>query len=128
MVSWVTRGSHAEFGKAPSTTNYIAFGGVTTITSEGNNQSPAPFTGTWELLATEVSLNSLSSASTIFKSRIAGSDGNQTFTVTFGQTGNFQDTTNTDSVTQADLMSMEFAVAAGGSGTIEVNGMGWKYE
>jgi len=128
MTSWILCSTHVNAALAPASTFYIPlFSNSTQISVEARAQSPAPFTGTWSLLAVEVETNSLSTASTTITARVTGSDVNQTFVISAGVTGNFQDTVNTDNVTQANLMSISIVTASGGTGAVEVCGVGSKY-
>ncbi len=129
MVSWSGGGYPFNSARGPATTNHRSFGtDALTTTTEASGEGPAPFTGTWSLLSIHISANSLTTAALHFTSRIEGSAGNQDVNVAAGMAGEFQDASNTDSVTQGDKMAIREAVNAGGSGTEETAGVSWKYE
>lgn len=67
------------------------------------------------------SLSNSRSDSTTFNFRKNGSNGNQTISVGAGSTGIFEDTSNTDSVSDGDLICGAFTTG-GGTGTIAASG------
>ena len=89
---------------------------------------PAPFTTevmqqfiardsyTWADLLVKITANTLDGTTTV-KSRVDAGDGNQSVSILTTQTGTFQDTVSTDTLTDGELFCYEFA-AAGTSGEI----------
>ena len=129
MVNWIVGGYSGNTVNGPSALRYRSFGtDAISTTTESLTEGPAPFTGVWSLLSGHIASNSLSTAATHLISRINGADGNQDASIAAGVTGGFQDTSNTDSVTQADQIAIKETVDAGGSGSEECSGVAWKYE
>jgi hypothetical protein len=65
--------------------------------------------GTFSNLAIKVTGNTTATATTTFKLRKNGSDGNQVVTIAPGLTGVFTDAVNTDSVVSGDLVALRLA-------------------
>jgi hypothetical protein len=100
-----------------STTVYIPPGGATdTTATEANAQWKTRTAGTWRNIQINVRTNNRSDATT-FKSRVNGANGNQSASITASTTGWFEDTSNTDTVADGDLLCYELATG-GGTGSL----------
>lgn len=95
----------------------------TTFVSEASLDQSAYVDGTWSDLWVNVTVNSLSTASTNFISRLNAGDGNLIVTYTAGQTGEKRDTTNSDTLVDTDDINYEIATLTGGTGSMNWTGM-----
>jgi hypothetical protein len=107
-----------------STVYYQALNGASTsvLTSEGPQQMAAGFAGTWRNGRVRVSSNGRAQATT-WRSRKNGADGSQTITVAGSATGTFEDTSNSDTFAQGDLLNWSITTGTG-SGTISSQSTG----
>lgn len=80
---------------------------VTTSTTESNQSFTMRASGTISNLRAHVTANT-TAVSTSCTLRINASNGNMTFTVSAGTTGIFQDTTNTDTISSGDAVTIFF--------------------
>jgi hypothetical protein len=87
---------------------------------------PSPLTGTLRNLHAHVSANSRTTTTTI-RTRVAGANGNQTLSIGSTATGLFEDTTNSDSVTQGQLIGLQL-VTSTGTQTITIETTGITFE
>lgn len=87
--------------------------------TEGQYKYTAKTAGTWRNLAVYVSANGRSSAGT-FRSRKNTANGGQSASITASTTGLFEDTSGSDSIAVADLMSHSFTTGTG-SGTTTID-------
>lgn len=107
-------------GVYPSTIG-MGSNGLTTNT-EATCQVVQRTTGTLSRQQTEVQANDRGSST--MRSRKGGANGNQTATIGASTTGTFIDTTNTDTVSAADLWNHQITLGSGGTGfTARVLGM-----
>jgi len=90
--------------------------------NEASNQCPAAHTAVFSDLYVYVFGNTRS-VDTFLKFRIAAADGNLVATVTSSTTGTFSDTSNTDSITQADLVNYKLDIPAG-TGSVNMKAAG----
>ena len=86
-------------------------------TTEAHVQNRFETAGTLKNFLLNVGANARST-DTVFVSRINGADGNQTLTIAGGATGIAEDTTNTDTIADEDLVNFK---ATTGTGTGEIN-------
>jgi len=86
--------------------------------TEDPHKTPAPANMTMSNLHVDVGTNTRSDASTA-RLRIAGANGNLAASITSSTTGVFGDTSNTDVLTQADLINYMWDLG-GGTGNLEV--------
>jgi len=91
-------------------------------TTEADQQTPTPANMTVGNAHVNVTANSRDAVVT-GRIRIAGSNGNTAISITASTTGVFGDTSNTDVLTQADLITYMWDFA-GGSGSLLVRGAG----
>lgn len=102
-----------------STTYYFALGfgnninGLTQNTTESVVQITHRANATLSNLGIYMSANARGTASTL-RSRIAGSNGNQSVSIGAGLTGLFRDTTNTDSITAGQTVNASLTNGTGG--------------
>lgn len=94
--------------------------------TETRNQIKYRTAGTMSNLAVYVPTNTLSVTGTI-RSRINAANGNQVLSVGAGATGIFEDTTNTDTISAGDNVSLSL-VAAAGSGSMRPTSMTMHYD
>lgn len=85
---------------------------------EGKNQAAIRAAGTLSNLYVRVATNSLNNAAT-FRTRKNTANGSQSVSISSSTTGEFTDTSNTDSVSSGDLICYQM-VAPSGSGSIEI--------
>lgn len=90
-------------GQANPTTYWWIMGYAAQSTSESSTQWDNPMETDVSLLSVRVISNSSSSTVTM-TTRINGADGNQTLSLTGSTTGNYQDTSNSDTLTDGDLI------------------------
>lgn len=83
-----------------------------TWTTESTAQIKYHHAGTFSNLSVNVQSNTLNVSATI-RLRINGSNGNQVLTVGSGATGVFEDSSNTDTISANDLVSLSMVAAAG---------------
>jgi len=93
------------------------FAWVVTSGTESDNQSVVPIATTYQGIHCNVNANS-ADAST-FRFRVDGSNGNQAATITASTTGVFSDTSNSDTVSQAQKVGFMFDYGTTGSITIK---------
>lgn len=108
----------------PGDTKYAGCGQAnaqTNQTVEARRQVAYRTTGTMSKLYYLTRSNSLSTAATTVRLRVAGANGNLTLSVTAAATGEFEDTSNSDSITAGNLLDYSVVVAAGGTGEIYTN-------
>lgn len=105
-----------EVSIAASATRYFSVhnGGLFTNSTEAFIQETYQQAGVLSNLYVLVKTNGIT-ATTTWKTRKNGADGAQSVSIGSGATGEFEDTTNTDSVTAGD--EMNYACVGGGSGT-----------
>lgn len=96
----------------------LAFAAFDNNTPEANAQITCRADGTVSKMYVRVAANSLSSATTTVTSRKSAGAGAISISITQGTTGEFSDTTNSDSLSATNTYNGQVAVAAGGSGTI----------
>jgi hypothetical protein len=95
---------------------------VGSIATEANGESEFTYAATLSNMLLSVSANTHAGTKTI-KLRKNGADGNQTFTITAGATGYFEDTTNSDSVVDGDTATMQLAGGTSGSLSVVMAGV-----
>jgi len=100
---------------------FTAMAGGALGTSEVNNRTVMSQDFTWSRITVSISSNG-SDGTMEMLSRINAADGNQTLTVPIGTTGEFQDTTNTDSVLNEDLI--DYRSINAGTGNIQISSQG----
>jgi hypothetical protein len=86
-----------------------------TATTESNAQVPFRIAGTLSYLYCRMVTNDRSTST--FKVRKNGADGNCAISITGSTTGEFIDSTHTDSVASGDLLNYQFVTGSGGSTT-----------
>lgn len=92
-------------------------------TTEASVAVQTNFAGTISRLRVFVSANSLSTAATVVTFRKNGADTPLTLTIPAGATGWFHDFNNSNGFIATDSIVISAAVAAGGTGTIEIEGI-----
>jgi len=109
-------GSNGSAGNAAGTFYYPIGNShtITAATTESNVQFPFRQAGTFSFFRVRISANTVTASST-FNFRINGAAGNQTVSVASSTTGEFIDTTNTDTISSGDLVNLQ--LVAGGTGT-----------
>jgi len=114
IVSGHSIGSAVVFGN----TEYNAPCGLLWlgVATEIRQQYIARDSYTWADLLVKITANTLDGTTTV-KSRVDAGDGNQSVSILTTQTGTFQDTVNSDTLTDGELFCYEFA-AAGTEGEI----------
>lgn len=98
----------AQFGSSDiafNTTKYFALGPAPSTTESGVKVKWRS-SGTMSKFQMTVTVNTIATSATTFRTRINGVNGNQSISVAAGTTGSFQDTTNTDSITSGDDFNM----------------------
>lgn len=96
-------------------TRYLPISGIAVLAStESHSQWKLGLASTLSKMGAYISANTITAATTI-KLRVNGADGNQSVSIGSGQTGQFDDTSNTDTVDTDDLIN--FQLVSGGSGT-----------
>lgn len=101
-----------------STTRYYPLAGEGSATAEARAQIRIRDSYTWTNLGLTVNANAGTGTSTV-KSRVNGADGNQAISISAGATGDFEDTTHSDSLADGDLVAVQIAAAGGGNLTID---------
>ena len=112
--------SPVSFGTASSTIfhSWTNDEGGSTSESDNSNRIPVPCAGTFSNMAVSVNANPRTSDSTL-RFRVNGANGNQVLTIPAGTTGEFEDTTNSDTIAEGDLCG--FALTNGlGTGNLQV--------
>jgi hypothetical protein len=108
-------GSSAELVATANTTSYYVPSGETSAqASEADAKLKTRIPLTLSNLTISLRLNTVSAAST-FKTRVNGTDGNQTITISSNTTGHFHDTTNTDVVDDNDEINYQLITGATGT-------------
>lgn len=98
-------------------TKYMPMSGVLYLqSSESDCKIRTKVNGTWKGMAMYNGYN-IRTAATVFKSRINGADGNQACNVPASSTGWFQDTSNSDTVSEDDELA-HAVTASSGSGDL----------
>ena len=111
--AFVQLGQSASSAVAAGVTNFIAPGGSSGATAtESNRQFPAPEAATDDRLQVYVTANTLSGSCT-FTHRLNGVSQALTLTVPAGQTGFFEDASNSVAIAADDLVAIQVAAAAG---------------
>ena len=95
-------------------TSFAGLGGHSTNSLELNARTRVFNTLTWRNLYVRVVTNATTAASTVI-SRRNGANGNQSVTVGSGATGEFEDTVNTDSLTDGNQANYQFVAGTGGN-------------
>lgn len=106
-----------------ATTQFVQVG-VTAVNrnaTEAVRQNKWRCAGTFSNLYVKVSANAATTSSTV-TFRKAGADGNLTLSIGAGQTGEFEDTSHTDSVAAGDLVGVKIVTGATGGLTLEAVG------
>lgn len=93
-------------------------------TEENQVDITARIAGRYSNFSVKVPTNSLTTASTVYRFRKNGADGNQTVTVPAGATGVFTDITNFDDVVDGDKFNGSMVTAAGGAGSLAMGSVG----
>jgi hypothetical protein len=94
------------------------------MSNESLNEVAVANNATFQNLSCHVTTNTGSEC--FLKFRDGGADGNQSVTITSSTTGVFTDTTNSDAVTQADLISFKLDEVSAGMNIIVV-GLGYEH-
>jgi len=89
--------------------------------TEANEQDPAPIATTYQNLHANVTAST--GAVSTFRMRIAGVNGNLAVTLTAATTGVFSDTSNSDTVSQADLVGLMWDEGSTATVTIKSTGI-----
>lgn len=118
-INWVHTPAETSF--FPLAMNYGDDGFASA--EESQVDITARFAGVYSYFSVHVALNSLTTASTVFRFRKNGANGNQSVTVPPGVTGIFSDITNTDSVVDGDKFNGEMVTDAGGAGSLTMGGI-----
>lgn len=96
-----------------SSTRYWPLSGTRApSTTEAPAQSVVPCGATLSKIGLHITANARTTTTT-FRSRINSANGNQSFTVTAGQTGFFSDSSNSDTVAAGDLINMSSSTSTG---------------
>ncbi len=109
--------------QAANLTRYLGVGGdgsFTTYTTESDSQIYALASYTVSKLNCYVSTNTVSATST-FRFRKNGADGNQSVSITASTTGFYEDATNSDSVTSTDTINYSLITGATGTALLLAN-------
>lgn len=116
-------GSGGQIYSAASTTYYIPFcGNGSNIGVEATKQLKVGVIGSLFGFSTYVDTNTRGTTTT-FKTRVNGADGSQIFTVSAAATGFFQDTTHTDTLSNAtDLINATISTSTG-TGSFTLRGL-----
>jgi hypothetical protein len=105
-VSKLVSGAAPATFNANATTNYCPCTGALSFNAtEALVQFKAQIGGTLRNLYFRVQSNSRTTTTTV-KSRVNGADGNQAVSISAGTTGEFEDTSNSDTVSAGDLLCM----------------------
>lgn len=117
----------ALVGFVASTTYFCHLAGnIALETVENSVKAQIDVAGTWAYLHCGVAVNGRST-STIIKTRKNNADGNQSLLITSGSTGNFEDTSNTDSVAVGDDINYTIILSTG-TGTFGIRNLTSVYE
>jgi hypothetical protein len=113
VSKWIA-GSFFTFNDGPETT-YQPVTGWLSDSSNDTDEEATIYTkihssGTWKSLAARISKNNRGNTSTI-RSRKNGANGSQALSIPAGTTGIFVDTTNTDSISDGDIV--DYSVTLG---------------
>jgi len=102
-----------------SLTRYQAIGNCinSVNANEVNEEITYRSAGTLSKLYIRISANSVSATSTL-KSRVNGADGNMSASITASTTGEFEDTSNTDTVTAGDKLCTKITTGATGTNLV----------
>jgi hypothetical protein len=104
-----------------NSTAYVIPVACITLTPLSTNESQLIATsdvaGTWRDMGVYIESNTRVTTTTL-RSRKNSANGNQTISVAGGATGQFRDTTNTDSIAVGDTMTYTFTTGASGGGVI----------
>lgn len=99
---------------AASSTQFARLTGLLDLsTTEANQQTPS-LAGAYSKFGVRVQANSRLTTTT-FRFRINAASGNQVISVTSGSTGQFVDSTNSDTVSAGDLVNYSVTTGTGGS-------------
>ena len=99
---------------AGSTRNFVVVGRNIDVAAVASSQYRIRFSATWSRIRIYVSANATTAAST-FRSFKNGVNGAQSVSIGAGLTGEFEDTTNSDTLVATDLINYRLAVGAGGA-------------
>lgn len=91
----------------------LSYGGGGEGSTEANVQIVARAAGTLEDFSVRINANARTTTTT-FRTRKNGANGGQSVSVTSGATGNFQDTSNTDTIASGDTYNASFTTSTGG--------------
>ena len=92
---------------------FAPFGGQQTGSFTESHYQVKTAAGVWSHLALRMRTNTRGTATNV-KSRVGGADGNQIIAVPAGTTGSFEDTTNSDTLSDDDLICITVENGAGG--------------
>lgn len=115
-------------GIAPSagSTTYYAFGGNSGSTTEASNHSDANLNLTGRHLWVRVSANATTGTSTV-KSRVNSADGKLLVSIGAAATGEFEDATNVDTISESDDIDVQFINGGGGTLTLRASSEVFKH-
>lgn len=102
-------------------------GGATEFATETPAQTIYRQAGTIAKVSIRITVNTIATSATTWKSRKNGADGNLSISIGAGLTGVFSDTTNSDTVTAADLFAWQL-VTPNTSGSITYANYWWTYD
>jgi len=117
MAKAVWVGGRHNQSVSAGVTNYLVVGNcfVSTKTTEADSQWTINRSGTFCCMAIQISANATTSDSTM-RFRVDTANGNQVITIGSGQTGNFIDPTNKDTVSAGAVLT--YSVTAGDTGSL----------
>lgn len=95
---------------------------IRSTTTEANIQVPYRTAGTFSKMYINVTTNTVSGADSIISLRNNGVSVNNTITIPQGTTGEFEDTSNTDTIIVGDLINYQ-ALGGGGTGSFTHTGI-----
>lgn len=108
-----------------SGTSYSPIGGeAIAAIGQTNAEVKVQAAGTLKNLAVNVTVNA--SATSTFSSLINGLDGTLTVSISTNATGWFEDTGNSDSISEGDLICLKFVIGSGTNFTTESSGVEWQ--
>lgn len=118
LMKWGTASSAGSTINTASTTTYRTFTTLVINAAESTAQTKVNQSGTWQHLQSYISSN-LRTSTTVIRSRINGSDGNQVLNIPALTTGAFEDTANTDTISAGSLLNYSVTTGIGTTSLVQ---------
>lgn len=124
IVLLASKVSSGALNATATATNYYPCGlcAIRLVTSEADIQIPYRTAGTFSKLYINVATNTVTGGNSSINLRVNGSSVNNTITIVASTTGEFEDTSNSDSIATGDLVNYQ-VVGGGSSGSFTHTGV-----